>query len=452
MQDSNLRRATCNAEVETGSIRLETHDGRDHLVAPVVAVREMVLKGEFLKDEEIADSLPAWNGRVLPIGHPTDDDGEFVSANTPDVHGQQVVGQFYEADQADDGSLVGEVWVDVEKSKRLAAETTDDRFVKPLAVLASHADGVDAANMLEELPPALNAAANADPDDILEVSTAYFYRRKDAMGTHNGEKYDATQHNIRPDHLALLPNSKGECSAEDGCGAPRVHVHANVEANGAGDAGGSNEDHGFGPTPDGEQTAVTNFATMSDEIEWLASHTAFDRETLENWEDDHLRTLRKSVEHGHDGDCQCGAGNADDGQAQNDTNDGDGDGGSDGDPTVPDALQEDLSELRSEVEELREQRNAEEKERAAEAAKRIAAHAEQFEDTEDVFDALGEDPERLAMLADEFETKAAAASADFGGRVGATSSPGGGDEDASDYKELAKKANESRFGTPEADD
>lgn len=447
MQDTDFRRATCSAEVDTGSIRLESHNGRDHLVAPVVAVREMVLKGEFLPAEEIANSVPAWNGRVLPIGHPTNDSGEFVSANSPAVHDEQGVGTFFEADQAEDGSLVGEVWVDVETSKRLAAENSEERFVKPLAILASHAEGIDAANMTEELPPALDAASNVGEDDILEVSTAYFYRQKQAMGTHNGEKYEATQHNIRPDHLALLPNSVGECSAADGCGAPRVHVHANVAADAAGDGA---EDADFAATPNGQQQSITNFAAMSDEIEWLASHTAFDRETLESWDEDHLSTLRTSVEHDHDANCQCGGSAS--GQAQDDTsNDSDSDSDSGGDDGAPAALQEELSTLRDEVESLREQQNAERQQQAQEEAKRIATHAEKFDDTDAVFDALGEDPETLGMLADEFESKAAAASADFGGRVGANDSPGS-DDDADDYLALAKKANETRFGSPEAGD
>lgn len=437
MQD-NYHRATFNAEVATNAIELRTLEGRDHLVAPVVAVREMVLKGEFLPAEEIEASVPAWNGRVLPIGHPTDGDGNFMSANQPGVHDEQTVGRFFEAESSE-SALQGNIWLDVERSQSLASETGDERYAKPLAILSSHAeDGTEAANVADDVDVQLNEG------DILEVSTAYFYQREDAMGNHEGESYEATQHNVRPDHLALLPNSKGECSAEDGCGAPRVHVHANVESQESSD-GQDTPGHSFGVT-DGEQATISNYSEhMTKTIEWLASHTEFDRETLEGFEESHLETLRESVDHD---DCGCGgAGTGNEGQ-DGQTNSGDGDGDSGG---VPEEFTEELSALREEVQTLREERQTD---KARDHAERIVAHAEQFEGVEDVFETLGKDEDTLATMADEFERQAAAAQqADMGGRVGANSSPGGGrDEDAEDYANLAREANAARFGDPEESD
>lgn len=448
MEGSHL--ATANAELDADSIRVETLEGRDHLVAPVVAVREMVLKGELLPQEEIEASVPAWNGRVLPIGHPTDESGEFVSANSPTVHNEQTVGRFFEADTAE-SSLVGEIWVDVDESKRLATEQSDERFVKPLAILASHANDVDAANIVSdsELPEGVNVALNAD--DVLEVSTAYFYRRRDAMGTHDGQSYDATQHDIQPDHLALLPNAEGECSAEDGCGAPRAHVHANVSDDPADDGGAADDGGGDRSveTPSGEQVSIANYSderTMDYDIDSLASNTEFDRETLESFDDEHLAALSETVDSVAGGsECGCGAAH-DDEEAQNS-----GDSGVDGDG---DGRDSEIAALREEIEELREERQRER--RKAEYrnhAATIVAHSDKFDDVEEVLAAFDDD-EALVALAEDFEKAATAASAaDFSGRVGANRQPGASDDDdLDDYKALVKEANPARFGEPGGDD
>lgn len=536
MQDVGF--ATCNAEVETGSLRVETHGGRDHLVAPVVAVREMVLKGEFLPASEIQASAPAWNGRVLPIGHPTTDDGEFMSANAPEVHDTRVVGKFFGA-EVPDTELTGEIWVDIERSRRLYDETGDTKFVKPLTILASHADD-EVANAVREA--ASNDAGECPCDDVslssqdvLEVSTAYFYNRQEALGTHDGESYEATQHNLRPDHLALLPNSVGECSVEDGCGAPRAHVHANVDdaavnkrvagvqfsgtaggkldegaldpdehtlsdhyLYGSGDTkddfsypvvdasgdlrrgnvtsawelgcrgqcdseenhrervrklarefdnvpefaqdGGQNDAQHFGATPN-EPAAVANSGTSmtEEDIEWLASHTDFDRETLETFEESHLETLKASVESakgGHADGCQC---NECAGQEQNgQTNSGD----DDADP----AVEELRSEFQSEIDELREKLNEKEREEREGYVETIVENSDRFDEASDLEHI--DDLATLEAMADEFQSRQAVA--DMGGRIGAGGSPGGDEEDKSDYLSLAKRANPARFGEPES--
>jgi hypothetical protein len=54
----------------------------------------------------------------------------------------------------------------------------------------------------------------------VEVSTAYY---RDLDTTTTGTGFTGAAKNLKPDHLALLPHSKGACSWQDGCGAPRVN-------------------------------------------------------------------------------------------------------------------------------------------------------------------------------------------------------------------------------------
>lgn len=304
----------------TDDIRRETFAGREYLVAPTVAVVESVLKGEYLPAEEIEASAPAWNGAPLPVSHPTRD-GQFVTANAPETLQREVVGRFFNAEfDPDESALKGEVWVDVERSNALA-ENRGDEYAQPLAVL--------------------------DAGDTLEVSTAYWHGRDPRSGTFNGDRYDAVQFAIKPDHLALLPNEQGECSVEDGCGAGRSsataasatfgsgeserHLFVNMDDDDPGPSPNASDDPmttwqrlgrtlGIGTTDDdtpaaastegtanacgcdgdgdgdGDPSEPTSIETMDDNIQRLAEQSAFDAETLAEWDDSQLSALEESLE------------------------------------------------------------------------------------------------------------------------------------------------------------
>lgn len=175
----------------TPSVTRRQFHGREHLVVPVVAIVEGVLNNEYVPADEIARFVEAWNYRPLPIGHPSAR-GVPISANSPDLIEAQSAGHFFNASFAE-GKLKGEMWVDVEKAKAL---------------------GGDALKVLELL----------EAGQPLEVSTAYFRDIDPTTGTFNGKEYASIARNLRPDHLALLPNAKGACSWEDGCGAPRINA------------------------------------------------------------------------------------------------------------------------------------------------------------------------------------------------------------------------------------
>ena len=173
-----------------GRTRRETFEGREYVVAPVVALVPGVLNGFLNPAEEVAKYVDAWNDAPVPIGHPRRD-GVNVSARSLDVLAHDVIGRFQNV-SFDEDRLKGELWLDVAKARQLGTEA--------LAVLA-----------------ALEAG------EQMEVSTAYFADQELVSGEWNGKPYEGINRNIRPDHLALLPGAKGACSWQDGCGAPRVH-------------------------------------------------------------------------------------------------------------------------------------------------------------------------------------------------------------------------------------
>lgn len=178
----------------SGDVREDTFEGRPHLVAPVTAVREMVLGGdggELLLAEEIQASADLWEGTLLTIGHPS------TNANQRHVAEAHGVGRLFNVTA--NGELRGEMWLDLTR--------TGDVEGAELAV-----------EKLRE------GAENGEP--TLEVSTAYLAALDPEGGVHDGTRYSGVQRGIVPEHLALLPDQTGKCSIEDGCGAPRRNVLA----------------------------------------------------------------------------------------------------------------------------------------------------------------------------------------------------------------------------------
>lgn len=165
-------------------LRREMFEGREHIVAPVVALVEGVHNEFFYSASELAKFTDCWNGIPLPVQHP-EISGQPVSANTPQLIEKQSVGRLFNVrfDSAKKG-LVGELWVDVAKAKKIS-------------------------------PAVLDAINSGKP---LDVSTALFTDGDKTPGEWNGEKYTETVINFRPDHLALLPGGTGACSWADGCG------------------------------------------------------------------------------------------------------------------------------------------------------------------------------------------------------------------------------------------
>jgi len=176
------------------SVRTETWEGRDWLVAPVVALTSGIRNGELVSADEVLSHPQAWNGRPVVVYHPQDN-GRHVSANDPALLEKQQIGQLFNvtAEQVgDQAKLKGELWIDISKARQI---------------------GQDGREVLTRL-------RNQTP---LEVSTAYFRDIIAAQGLLNGEEYGSQARDIKPDHLAVLPQGEGACSWADGCGAPRVN-------------------------------------------------------------------------------------------------------------------------------------------------------------------------------------------------------------------------------------
>ena len=172
-----------NYTIETRNL-----NGRQHIVVPVVMIKEGVHHGSggpiYHRSESLAQNVQAWNGIPVTIDHPQNG-GQNVSAQNPQVLDQWSVGQIFNT-RFEDGSLRAEAWLDVQRITALS-------------------------------PEALEHINSGQP---LDVSVGVFSNSEEAQegAEWNGETYDSIALDYHPDHLALLPGGQGACSWSDGCG------------------------------------------------------------------------------------------------------------------------------------------------------------------------------------------------------------------------------------------
>ncbi len=183
---------------KTGQIRTAEFRGAQHLVVPVVALVEGVIRPANSKAQELALASEfghhpeAWNGRPVMVGHPKRN-GEYVSANDPRVLEGASVGSIFSA-SVDDRRLTVEAWIDETRAREL---------------------GGDAKELVERLLD----------DEQVEVSVGVLLDLEEHEGEHGGQAYRYVWRQVGPDHLAMLRKDEtGACSIQMGCGAPRVAV------------------------------------------------------------------------------------------------------------------------------------------------------------------------------------------------------------------------------------
>jgi hypothetical protein len=170
------------ANLLAGEAKRATWEGRPTLVVPVIMARsDVVMNDGIIPVEEMVPY--AWNGVPVTVGHPQARDGSSLPANDPQVLTNWSVGRIFGA-VVSNGTLKAEAWIDIAKAERVYPG-----LVKRL-----------------------------ERGDSMDVSTGYFCTPEQATGNVNGKTYSEVHRNLRPEHLALLPDEQGACGWEDGCG------------------------------------------------------------------------------------------------------------------------------------------------------------------------------------------------------------------------------------------
>ena len=170
------------------SVRFDTMEGREYIVAPMVMITEGVHNGSngslYYPRSELAKTPEVWNHKPVVVYHPTMN-GLGISACDPVVITNRKVGVIMNTHfDFKTGKLRAEAWLEKER--------------------------------IEEIDPRIAETLNSG--QVMELSTGLFTDNEIIDGEWNGETYTHVARNYRPDHLALLPDKKGACSIEDGAG------------------------------------------------------------------------------------------------------------------------------------------------------------------------------------------------------------------------------------------
>jgi predicted GNAT family acetyltransferase len=168
------------------TVREESLNGRKHLVAPMTMIVPGVLPGSngaiLYPRSKINERPNRWNGMPIVVNHPEDELGKKVSAREPEVIQKFGIGQVFNAKGGD--KLTAEAWIDIEKT--LAVEP----------------------RIIEDLKS----------NKKIELSTGLYTKTFKRAGNHNGATYNQVLSEFDPDHLAILPDDRGACNLDDGCG------------------------------------------------------------------------------------------------------------------------------------------------------------------------------------------------------------------------------------------
>jgi hypothetical protein len=167
----------------SGRALRRTENGRTWLVAPVSMLVPGVLAGSrgplYYPPEVVARDVQNWDLQPLTLGHPP------CSAHAEGVYDRQGLGAVRNP-RFEGGRLRAEAWFDAERTRRIAP---------------------DVFNRLERGEP-------------IEVSTGLYTKERPAPqgSAWRGREYSHTVIDFTPDHLAILPDQRGACSLDDGCG------------------------------------------------------------------------------------------------------------------------------------------------------------------------------------------------------------------------------------------
>lgn len=166
-----------------GNVRSEMLEEREHIVVPCVMMLEGVYTGSkgpmLYRGERISNNVENWNSKPITIRHPSNDG----TANNYKILNKQKVGIILNT-RYSNKKVSSEAWLD---KNRLLKHSPDihDKILR---------------------------------GEKIEVSTGMIAKCRIENGNFEGKDYIGEVMEIVPDHLALLPDSKGAFSVGAGAG------------------------------------------------------------------------------------------------------------------------------------------------------------------------------------------------------------------------------------------
>lgn len=197
VEERQFTRISANIGGPASPIRRDHYDGKEYIVAPMAILAEGVLVGgdgepTYYPDEEVGRNPASWNHKPFVAGHPMVN-GKHVPACDPATLERQGLGLIFNSTK--DDKLRCEAWIDPIKAA----------IVEP--------------RVLE----------NLDNGVVMEVSTGLFAANYKTPGKFNEKDYTRVAKNYQPDHVALLLDSVGAYSIEDGGGLLQINEDTRID-------------------------------------------------------------------------------------------------------------------------------------------------------------------------------------------------------------------------------
>lgn len=188
----------------TGKVRIASFQNREHVVVPVVALMETVIRAsnskqwEFVPAKVLSEHPAQWNGRPVIPQHPKHEE-EALLANDPQILEQMQFGTLFYS-RTENKQLLFEAWLDPARADLVGAN----------------------AQMV------IRKAKAGEP---IEVSIGASVLVEQKSGVHEGRPYEGIWTAIQSDHLAMFGDStRGACNNDMGCGVPRMAEEFNMPA------------------------------------------------------------------------------------------------------------------------------------------------------------------------------------------------------------------------------
>ena len=181
-------------KVDSNMIRVENVDGEPHLIIPSWTLPDsVVMNGMMYPKEEIDRAWPTINNTPAPLGHPMNDEGEWVSALSA-----VAINKFYAGAWNRNAKRVeGRVYVEKVVNIRFAQQIEPGKRL------------LDAVRYNAETGTA------AGPEAPIHTSTGLLLQQEDAP---EGSPYKYIARNMRLDHDAILLDEVGAATPEQGVG------------------------------------------------------------------------------------------------------------------------------------------------------------------------------------------------------------------------------------------
>lgn len=156
------------------------------------AVDDIVMHRVLYPGKELRKGVASLNGRIAPIGHPKNDAGQYISANSADA------------------LLTSYAGIVCKNARHEGGRTLTDLHIN-VAMANAHPKGAEVVRWCE-------AALNGEQPDPMHVSTGLVANMIESPGESRGKPYDRIATDIRYDHLAVLPGARGAATPDDGVG------------------------------------------------------------------------------------------------------------------------------------------------------------------------------------------------------------------------------------------